>query len=78
VAALPTSDGAADSARAIVACVDSFELDVDGCNGYICRSAPEATPTITRVMKILRGGGGPWPNHTAIRPTFNGSAVRPI
>jgi hypothetical protein len=33
--------------------LDSFELDVDGCNGYICDTAPEATPTITRVMKIL-------------------------
>ncbi len=33
-----------------------------------------------RAMRLaaLRGGGGLWPNHTAIRPTFNGSAVRPI
>jgi hypothetical protein len=33
-----------------------------------------------RAMRLAapRGGGGLWPNHTAIRPTFNGSAVRPI
>src|ERR1700693_1635858 len=52
VAALATSGGAAESARAILVCEDSFELEPDDWSVCICAAAPEPIPAITRATNV--------------------------
>src|SRR5271155_5172593 len=52
VAALATSGGAAESARAILVCVDSLDLESGDGSVCICAAAPEPTPAITSAARV--------------------------
>src|ERR1700693_905478 len=52
VAALATSGGAAESARAILVCADSLELEAEDSGVCTCAAAPEPTAAIIRATSV--------------------------